>query len=201
MQRLASRPRFTISQSAPNPMPPLPEAQQLLDNYFTRFHPSHAFLLRGDLLTTFHRIYRSERDTSIPSKQDYFRLFMMFAISSTTRYRTGQSSAHPYGYFVAAEKYMAEVPLIKDIDAIQNLLMIARFGMYYHIGTSLWEISHLCMRQCIEWQLHSDNAPKTTPLLEQHRRRIFWECYIIDRYHSGILGRPFAILVGGVMGV
>lgn len=29
--------------------------------------------------------------------------------------------------------------------------------------------------------------------MEQHRRRVFWECYVLDRYSSGILGRPFAI--------
>ncbi|KAI4929752.1 hypothetical protein J4E86_011694 [Alternaria arbusti] len=31
-------------------------------------------------------------------------------------------------------------------------------------------------------------------LKEQHQRRIFWECYVHDRYSSGILGRPFALL-------
>jgi hypothetical protein len=41
--------------------------------------------------------------------------------------------------------------------------------------------------------LHTGNSDGLDPLTEQHRRRIFWECYILDRYSSGILGRPFAI--------
>lgn len=49
------------------------------------------------------------------------------------------------------------------------------------------------MRQCVELGLH---LPPTTPLPakdEQLRRNVFWDCYVHDRYSSGILGRPFAI--------
>ncbi|KAH7346924.1 hypothetical protein BKA66DRAFT_433229 [Pyrenochaeta sp. MPI-SDFR-AT-0127] len=49
------------------------------------------------------------------------------------------------------------------------------------------------MRQCIELGLHIKPLKRLEPLLEQHHRRIFWECYVLDRYSSGILGRPFAI--------
>lgn len=163
-------------------------------NSFTRFHIHHTFLLRGGVLEVFNRIYSPNLSTSRPSAQDYFRLFMVLAISATTRYRAGLSSEHPYGYYLAAETYLGSVPIIKDVDAIQNLLLIARFGMYHHIGTSLWEISQLCMRQCIEWHLHMHPAQNPGPIVEQHHRRIFWECYVLDRYSSGILGRPFAIL-------
>lgn len=128
-----------------------------------------------------------------PSAQDRFRLFMIFAISATTRHRAGLTSEDPYGYFMAAESHLEAIPLIGSVSAIENLLLIARFGMYHHIGTSLWEISQFCIRQCVEWHLHAQ-APKTFDLLtQQHHRRIFWECYILDRYSSGILGRPFAI--------
>lgn len=66
--------------------------------------------------------------------------------------------------------------------------------MYHRIGASIWGISHLCMRQCIEWGLHLNAYGNPDPLKEQHQRRIFWECYVHDRYSSGILGRPFALL-------
>lgn len=50
------------------------------------------------------------------------------------------------------------------------------------------------MRQCIEQNLHLAISSSDTLLQQQHKRRIFWECYILDRYSSGVLGRPFAIL-------
>jgi len=196
--QLANRPRIVNHHLAPNALPPAEEAEQLLENYFIRFHVHHAFLLRGEMLDIFTRIYSPSPTSATPSAQDYFRLLMVFAISETTRHRAcqgaGDGAGHPYGYYLAAETYLASIPLIKDPDAIQNLLMIARFGMYHHIGTSIWEISRLCMRQCIEWRLHLKSQKNLDPMIEQHQRRIFWECYVHDRYSSGILGRPFAIL-------
>lgn len=105
----------------------------------------------------------------------------------------GDSSEHPYGYYLAAQEYVGNIPLIGNADAIQNLLLVCRFGMYHHIGTSLWEISQFCMRQCVEQNLHARPRLGDDLLKEQHQRRIFWECYISDRYSSGVLGRPFAI--------
>ena len=184
----------------PHDFPPLAEAEQLLENYFTRFHIHHTFLLRQEVLKVFYKFYgqSSPSDAIIPivdapSTQDRFRLLMVFAISATTRYRAGLCTQHPYGYYLAAESCLGSIPLIQDTEALQNLLLIARFGMYHHIGCSLWEISQLCMRQCIELRLHKRPLKPLDPLKEQHFRRIFWECYVLDRYSSGILGRPFAL--------
>ena len=147
LSQLATRPKIQKLHLTPNPLPALPEAEQLIEDYFTRFHIHHTFLLRQDMLSIFDRVYD---DSRISSDQDHFRLLMVFAISATTRYRAGISNEHPYGYFMAAENYLGVIPLIRDLDAIQNLPLVARFGIYHHIGTSLWEISQLCMRQCIE---------------------------------------------------
>ena len=132
-------------------------------------------------------------DESQCISQDLFRLFMLFAISGVTRYRAGLSKEHPFGYYLAALAHIGSVPLVGSPDAIQNSLLIGRFGMYHHVGTSLWTISHFCMRQCIELGYHAPPQSIVTAIEEQKQRRIFWECYILDRYSSGILGRPFAI--------
>jgi hypothetical protein len=198
LEQLANRPRIARHRPVPKALPPLAQARQLFDNYFTRFHVHHAFLLRSEMLNVFDRVYSVFPAQGKPSAQDYFRLFMIFAISDTTRHRACQGDSHtaehPYGYYLAAEKFLASIPLIKDPEAIQNLLLVARYGMYHHIGASIWEISRLCMRQCIECGLHLKAQEGLDPLREQHQRRIFWECYVHDRYSSGILGRPFAIL-------
>jgi hypothetical protein len=132
-------------------------------------------------------------DESQCNPQDLFRLFMLFAISGVTRYRSGLSKEHPFGYYLAALAHIGSIPLIGSPDAIQNSLLIGRFGMYHHVGTSLWDISHFVLRQCIELGYHAPPQSPVTAIEEQKQRRIFWECYILDRYSSGILGRPFAI--------
>ncbi|KAJ5682507.1 hypothetical protein N7462_005672 [Penicillium macrosclerotiorum] len=51
------------------------------------------------------------------------------------------------------------------------------------------------MRLCIEQGLHKHPPPSsgTTLINEQLERRVFWECYMIDRYSSITLDRPCAI--------
>lgn len=61
------------------------------------------------------------------------------------------------------------------------------------VGTSIWEISRVCMRVCIELELHLSPLLPIDPLQEQLNRRVFWEYYLLDRYCSTTLGRPFAI--------
>lgn len=198
LEQLANHPRIATHEPVPKALPPLVRAQQLFDGYFTRFHIHHPFLLREEMLNVFNRVYSLSATSESPSAQDFFRIFMVFAISETTRHRACQDTTHggehPYGYYFAAEAYLSQIPLIQNPEAIQNLLLIARFGMYHHIGASLWEISRLCMRQCIEWGFHLRADKTLQPLKAQHQRRIFWECYVHDRYSSGILGRPFALL-------
>lgn len=46
---------------------------------------------------------------------------------------------------------------------------------------------------CIEQGLHRPPRRRLPLLEEQLHRRVFWECYMIDRYSSSTLDRPFAI--------
>lgn len=158
---------------------------------FSRFQIHQSFLLRDDVFATFEKVYSSDPVTTSP--QDNFRLFMIFAISGVTRFRAGLLQGHPYGYYLAALRWIDEVPLLGNEAAVQNLLLIARFGAYYHVGISLWDIAQACMRQCIDLGYHRPPAIPIFPLEEQKRRRIFWGCYVLDRQSSAILGRPFAI--------
>lgn len=79
------------------------------------------------------------------------------------------------------------------MDSIQDLLLIGRYGVYHHIGISIWELVQLCGRLCIEQGLHCGDAETGNLLHDQKIRRVFWQVYIIDRYSSITLDRPFAI--------
>lgn len=60
-------------------------------------------------------------------------------------------------------------------------------------GTSIWDVVQLCVRMCIEQGLHQPPRRQLPLLEEQLQRRVFWECYMINRYSSSTLDRPFAI--------
>jgi hypothetical protein len=72
-------------------------------------------------------------------------------------------------------------------------LLIGRFGVYHHIGISIWELTQICGRLCTEQGLHCGDSETGNLLQDQRTRRIFWQVYIIDRYSSIALDRPFAI--------
>ncbi|THX76924.1 hypothetical protein D6D08_05204 [Aureobasidium pullulans] len=140
------------------------------------------------------KIYHAP-ETQQPGPQDMFTILMIFAIAAVTMHRTGQIREHPYGYYLSAMRHLGRIPHTAGKQGVQNLLLVARFGIYHHVGTSLWELARQCMRACIEMEFHLPLIiPSRSPDLDkQHNQRIFWECYQLDRYSSTTLGRPFAI--------
>jgi hypothetical protein len=136
---------------------------------------------------------------------------MICAISAVPLRRRGLDQQHPYSFFLAASTYLDKLDLSTGIDALQNLLLLARFAVYFHIGmryrvcliysltdccagTSTWELGRMCIGICIELEMHLRPLFPIPALEEQHRRRLFWESYILDRHSATVLGRPFAIL-------
>lgn len=124
-----------------------------------------------------------------------FRTFMVLALGSVHPYRRGQHQRHPFGYYLSAMRNFGRFVIRDGIEPIQDLLLLARFGIYHHIGTSIWVMTRLCVRMCIEQGLHKrQEVIRMGGLLqEQMRRRVFWICYMMDRYSSITLNRPFAI--------
>lgn len=177
---------FPISQ-----LPPWDLARVLKDRFYSHMHLHHPFLDPATVEDAMRRLYHEP--TQSPDPQDMYRAFMIFAVSSVTLYRKGETPVHPYSFYRAAQQYFSKVSFFGSLGAIQNLLLIARFAMYYHIDCSIWDIARLCMRQCVELELQRPPKHALTPLEEQVRRNIFWDSYVHDRYSSGILGRPYAI--------
>jgi hypothetical protein len=194
LQCLAYKPRIAEPSATQHQLPQMETATQLLDTYFRGSHVMHPFLLVTHIIESFDRIYHASA-TQQPESQDMFTIFMIFAIAAVTMHRNGRIREHPYGYYLSAMRHLGRIPHTTGKQGVQNLLLVARFGIYHHVGTSLWELARQCMRACIEMEFHLPLIiPTRSPDLEkQHNQRIFWECYQLDRYSSTTLGRPFAI--------
>lgn len=163
----------------------------MLQKYFSTSHLHHPIISRATVFRSVSKVYN--RIHELPTHQDHYMVFMLLAVSSVTMYRKGQINLHPYGYFYAAQRFMPLIQLVGSITAIQNLLIFARFAMYYHVNYSIWDITRICMRQCIELGLHQKPRMSLMPMDEQTQRNVFWDTFVHDRYSSGILGRPYAI--------
>ena len=182
---------YDSSAVAPQPLPPTETATLLVTHYLSHVQLHHPLLAKCTVLDLLQRGYYS--NDAPASAEDMYRLFMVFAISSVTTYRRGQTHVHPYGYFRAAQRFAPQVSMVGSIAGVQNLLLVARFAMYYHIDCSIWDITRFCMRECIALGLHRPPTQPLPALQEQIQRNVFWDCYVHDRYSSGILGRPYAI--------
>ncbi|KAL4898362.1 Zn(II)2Cys6 transcription factor [Aspergillus ambiguus] len=204
LQNLSRRASVLEIGVEPNALPSAREALALFNSYLNGSHVQNPFLLRRDVQGLYTSLF-SEGQQSMNgcpvenriSNQALFRAFMIIAIGSVPLYRTGKHHFHPYGYYLTAMRYLEADFLSKGLDSIQDLLLVSRFGIYYHIGTSIWELIQLCTRMCIEQDLHrpgiSARSRGITLLNEQQRRRVFWQCYMMDRYTSVMLDRPPAI--------
>lgn len=104
-----------------------------------------------------------------------------------------QPDAEPLELFSVALRKLHRVNLSCGVEGVQNLLLIARFGFFYAIGISTWEMSSFCLRICIECGFHRQPTSDLVPMQEQMQRRVFWQSYNIERYSSATLGRPFGI--------
>lgn len=68
---------------------------------------------------------------------------MILAIGSITGHRKGAFQEHPFGYYLAALQHFDQDFLLKGVSAIQDLMLIARFAIYHHIG----KLSSICMQK------------------------------------------------------
>ncbi|ETS81542.1 hypothetical protein PFICI_06544 [Pestalotiopsis fici W106-1] len=198
LQMLASATRPAEPSLEPHELPPTDEARRKFDRYLEGQHRQNPFILRQDVEDLFTRVFPQDTvSQNILSQNisahDLFRTFMILAIGSLIPFRRGLSQSHPLGFYLAAMRHFESSFLARGLSAIQDLLLIWRFGIYHHIGTSVWDIVQLCMRMCIEQGLHGPPRTHLYLLDEQLQRRVFWVCYVMDRYSSTTLDRPFAI--------
>ncbi|KAI1860518.1 hypothetical protein JX265_009917 [Neoarthrinium moseri] len=193
LQTLAAAARPAEIHVEYNPLPPPAEARQLFDSYLAGAHIQHPFLLRQDVQTLYAQVFLGDSQPKPLSDQVLFRTFMILAVASVVPHRKGLHARHPFGYYLSAMRHFDKNFLARGISAIQDLLLVCRFGIYHQTGTSVWEISQLCMRLCIEQGLHAKCTCRTNLLEEQLHRRVFWTSYLMDRYSSYTLNRPFAI--------
>ncbi|KAH8893645.1 hypothetical protein GQ53DRAFT_745106 [Thozetella sp. PMI_491] len=81
-----------------------------------------------------------------------------------------------------------------SIRSIEVTLLLAIHSMRSPSGSSVWHLSGLAIRQCLELGLHKQrNMDARYNSYIQHRKCIFWSAYIFERKTSLVLGRPFAL--------
>ncbi|KAH8591273.1 fungal-specific transcription factor domain-containing protein [Bisporella sp. PMI_857] len=173
---------------------PSPSVQQdvLLDTYFTRCHGKSYYIL--DETTTRQRLQLGQ----IPT----YLVFAIYAVSA--RY-----AAHPNGYHAAvrlSEDYShrarAELDIDEpSVDCLQALLLLSIAFTASGKGKKAYMMLSNGVGMAMALELHRDfdHKIRLTPVEREMRRRLFWTCYLMDRFVACGSKRPSLVSDKSIM--
>ncbi|SPQ20958.1 9a50127e-daad-41df-8c6c-48425dfc66be [Thermothielavioides terrestris] len=182
-------------ESQDSAVPPRPQRSEpaheippdaLLDIYFARFHdkPFHVF----DESTLRQRLQLNQ----VPS----YLVFAIYAVAA--RY-----APHPSGYQAAvklSEEYAAKARLAVDtdepsVDALQTLVLLVTAFTASGKGKKAYMLLTTAVGMAMALELHRemDFNARVTPTERETRRKLFWTCYLLDRFLSCGSKRPALI--------
>ncbi|KAF9934767.1 Transcriptional activator of fatty acid utilization [Linnemannia zychae] len=176
------------------PLPPQDLADHLIDTYWDYVHP-HLPILHKPL---FMRQYKN----ADPEKRPPIVLLnAMFALSSRFSEHpeiVGMSDPEDFGieYFSRAKQLVdldIDMPRQASIQALL-LLVLYRFVSSRFGGRGVWIMLGQATRMAQDLGMHRDSSRWHLPPLETEiRKRLWWVCYLMDRWVSASFGRPIAI--------
>ncbi|KAL7811032.1 fungal-specific transcription factor domain-containing protein [Trichoderma aethiopicum] len=176
----------TTSSTAGDPATPSIQTDALLDTYFTRFHnkPFHIF------------------DESVIRKRiqlNQLPPFLFDAIAAVAARHT----PHPRGFRAAVklgDEYATRARSAIDIDepSIDNLQAIVLLAIAYTAsgkGRKAFMLLSNAIGMIMALELHRemDQQAQMTPMERETRRRLFWSCYLLDRFSASGSKRPSLI--------
>lgn len=188
-----SRPNETSGESAvysPTvagaPSPPAVQADALLDTYFSRFHAKPFHIL--DESTVRQRLQLNQ----LPR-------YLVHAICAVA----ARYTPHPGGYQSAvrlSEDHASRARCDIDtdepsVDALQAVLLLVIAFTAAGKGRKAYMLMTNAVGMATALELHREVDMKTriTPVEREMRRRLFWTCYLLDRFMSCGSKRPSII--------
>jgi hypothetical protein len=171
-------------------------AATLSQAYFKNIHSQYPFLHQPTYRAWEEICFRAHASDVLESAGDVplFFVLMVYAIGSLTLGPAHYDAAE--AFYDMALKYQETVLDLDGLESIQSILCCAVYSIRSPVGVSLWKISGMAIRHCIELGYHRSVAkfrPHIDPSLAEMSRRCFWVAYDIDRVAAFTLGRPMGI--------
>ncbi|KAH8896716.1 hypothetical protein GQ53DRAFT_838243 [Thozetella sp. PMI_491] len=169
---------------------------QLSQAYFSSIHPQYPFLHEPTVHRMEQECLEANRRGSLSAagEASLFFVLMVSAIGSLTLGHGEVDAAE--GYYALALDCMSPLIEMDGLPSIQAILCCAVYSIRSPFGVSLWKLSGMAMRHCVELGYHRSVVKYRNamdPLANEMSKRCFWVAYDIDRVASFILGRPVGI--------
>ena len=174
--------------------PPPTTGAALAKAYFDNVHSQYPFLHRPTFDSMAHQCHRDWSAASEPGALPAFFVLMVYAIGSLA---LGPKHSEDAEIFYAAAMDRSQSVFDADnLESLQAVLACAVYSVRSPVGASLWKISGLAIRTCIELGYHRSAErfrQSSDAITKEISKRCFWVAYDIDRTISFTLGRPTAI--------
>ncbi|KAL1889658.1 hypothetical protein Sste5346_008777 [Sporothrix stenoceras] len=187
-------------------LPPRHAADHLVETYFQYLTPHLPILERSHATNAINGAYHASNTTTVAvdinqNNKDIFTTYMIFAIAlcgvpgPSGNGRPIQSEGCFRSAIASVES--AIVYAKSDIETLRSVLLLAQFVALCPSQGSLWHLTGIALRMCIDIGLHweTDEQRLTMdPAVLRDRRRLWYTTYQFDRFLSITLGRPFGII-------
>ncbi|OQE39808.1 hypothetical protein PENCOP_c006G01253 [Penicillium coprophilum] len=177
-------------------LPPPSVSANLSRAYFDNIHPQYPFLHRPTFCKWEQKIREASQSVqkSAAVEVPLFFILMVYATGSLVLSQSQHGAASMY--YSRALDYLPSVLALNNLESIQSILCCAVYSIRSPNGASLWKISGMAIRHCIELGYHRSAEryrKHVDPLTKEMSRRCFWVAYDIDRVAAFTLGRPVGI--------
>ncbi|KAM0820228.1 putative Zn(2)-C6 fungal-type domain-containing protein [Seiridium cardinale] len=169
----------------------------LSDAYFRNIHPQYPFL-HGPTWRSMERecLEASRRgDWRTASHLSLYFVLMVYAIGALALGGHSEVQASE-AFYVSALDHVGPLLDLDNLQSVQAILCSAVYSIRSPTGPSLWKISGMAIRHCVELGYHRSAyryRASSNSLSTEMSKRCFWVAYDIDRVASFILGRPTGI--------
>jgi hypothetical protein len=199
-----SAPGPASTQSTSSSLPPRHAADHLVDVYFQYRTPHLPIVERSHVELAIESAYlamNSDQPPGRTAERDIFTTYMVFAIAlcNVTNPSGGTGRVmQSEGCFRSAIVWVEKVITYSksDLETLRAVLLLAQFVSMCPWQGSLWHLTGIALRLCIDIGLHweSEEQPlNMDPQMIYERRRLWYSAYHFDRVLGITLGRPFGI--------
>ncbi|EEA19007.1 conserved hypothetical protein [Talaromyces marneffei ATCC 18224] len=168
---------------------------KLSEAYFSNIHPQYPFLHQPTFRAMEQECLEASLRNNINAASESSLFFVLMVRHFLSCFIT-PSKQTPQGYYAMALNYIAHLLDMDNLLSIQAMLCCAVYSVRSQAGVSLWKISGMAMRHCVELGYHRSTERyrnSVDTLTKEISKRCFWVAYDIDLVASFILGRPAGI--------
>ena len=180
----------------PRPPPAREEIEMLISLYMNTTNILMAFVNPDDIaseIDTFLRYHGSNNKFLTGNEaHQFFRIGMICAIAAANKARHHHAYAsESVAYYAEALQCVEEVTSDVTSEALQALLLLILFALFYPRKGDIWKLLDFACRLSVELNYHSEtNDEFEDEKTRKKRRSMFWGLYCIERTIGQHFGRP-----------